>query len=126
MEENELNTERELLRQCRNIEILPLETEKARLFYANEAATRHLGKMELLCTKASRNQIELMELDKSGIAVAEYWTNLPPKEEFERKINEILIEARERLERRKSLPKDKAQKQLDYFYDSKDADIENK
>ena len=126
MEENELNTERELLRQCRNIEILPLETEKARLFYANEAATRHLGKMELLCTKASRNQIELMELDKSGIAVAEYWTNLPPKEEFERKINEILIEARERLERRKSLPKGKAQKQLDYFYDSKDADIEDK
>jgi predicted nuclease of restriction endonuclease-like (RecB) superfamily len=29
----------------------------------------------ILCTKASRNQIELMELDKSGIAVAEYWTN---------------------------------------------------
>jgi hypothetical protein len=33
----------------------------------------------ILCTKASRNQIELMELDKSGIAVAEYRTNLPPK-----------------------------------------------
>jgi predicted nuclease of restriction endonuclease-like (RecB) superfamily len=80
----------------------------------------------ILCTKASRNQIELMELDKSGIAVAEYWTNLPPKAEFERKINEILIEARERLERRKSLPKGKIQKQLDYFYDSKDADIEDK
>ena len=67
-----------------------------------------------------------MELDKSGIAIAEYWTNLPPKEEFERKIKEILIEARERLERRKSLPKSKAQKQLDYFYDSKDDDIEDK
>jgi len=80
----------------------------------------------ILCTKASRNQIELMELEKSGIAVAEYWTNLPPKEEFEKKINEILIEARERLERRKSLPKAKAQKQLDYFYDSKDADIDDK
>jgi predicted nuclease of restriction endonuclease-like (RecB) superfamily len=80
----------------------------------------------ILCTKARRNQIELMELEKSGIAVAEYWTNVPPKEEFERKINEILIEARERLERRKSFPKGKAQKQLDYFYDSKDDDIENK
>jgi predicted nuclease of restriction endonuclease-like (RecB) superfamily len=79
----------------------------------------------ILCTKASRNQIELMELDKSGIAVAEYWTNLPPKEEFERKIKEILIEAQERLERRKSLPKGKVQKQLDYFYDSKDADTED-
>jgi predicted nuclease of restriction endonuclease-like (RecB) superfamily len=74
----------------------------------------------ILCTKASRNQIELMELDKSGIAVAEYWTNLPPKADFERKIKEIITEAQERLERRKSLPIGKAQKQLDYFYDSKD------
>ncbi|MDR2716713.1 MAG: PDDEXK nuclease domain-containing protein [Treponema sp.] len=80
----------------------------------------------ILCTKASRNQIELMELDKSGITVAEYWTNLPPKTEFERKIKEILIEAQERLERRKSLPKGKIQKQLDYFYDPKDADMEEK
>jgi predicted nuclease of restriction endonuclease-like (RecB) superfamily len=79
----------------------------------------------ILCTKASRKQIELMELDKSGIAVAEYWTNLPPKEEFERKIKELLIEARERLERRKTLPKGNAQKQLDYFYDSKDDDNED-
>jgi predicted nuclease of restriction endonuclease-like (RecB) superfamily len=80
----------------------------------------------ILCTKASRKQIELMELDKSGIAVAEYWTNLPPKEEFERKIKEILIEAQERLERRKSLPKGKILKQLDYFYDSKDDDNDDK
>jgi predicted nuclease of restriction endonuclease-like (RecB) superfamily len=77
----------------------------------------------ILCTKASRNPIELMELDKSGIAVAEYWTNLPPKTELERKIKEILIEAQERLERRKSLPKGKVPKQLDYFYDSKDGDM---
>jgi predicted nuclease of restriction endonuclease-like (RecB) superfamily len=80
----------------------------------------------ILCTKASRNQIELMELDKSGIAVTEYWTNLPPKEEFERKIKELLVETQERLERRKSLPKGKTQKQIDYFYDSKDADMEDK
>ena len=78
----------------------------------------------ILCTKASRNQIELMELDKSGIAVAEYWTNLPPKEDFERKIKEILIEAKERLERRRSFPTGKANKQLDYFYDSKDDDLD--
>jgi len=78
----------------------------------------------ILCTKASRKQIELMELDESGIAVAEYWTNLPPKSEFERKIKEILIEAQERIERRKLLPIDKTQKQIDYFYDSKDDDSE--
>jgi hypothetical protein len=43
----------------------------------------------ILCTKASRDQIELMELDKEGIAVAQYWTQLPPKNEFERKISEL-------------------------------------
>ena len=58
----------------------------------------------ILCTEASRNQIELLELDKAGIAVAEYWTNLPPKNVLEKKITEILTEARERLERRKLLP----------------------
>ena len=46
----------------------------------------------ILCTEASRNQIELLELDKAGIAVAEYWTNLPPKNVLEKKLNEILIE----------------------------------
>ncbi|MDR0444601.1 MAG: PDDEXK nuclease domain-containing protein [Treponema sp.] len=78
----------------------------------------------ILCTKASRNQIELMELDKSGIAVAEYWTKLPPKAEFERKIKEILTEAQERLERRKLLPGNKTKKQLNYYYEPKDDDTE--
>lgn len=78
----------------------------------------------ILCTKASRNQIELMELDKSGIAVAEYWTDLPPKAEFERKINEILHEAQERLARRKTLKGGDVKKQIDYFYESKDDDVD--
>ncbi|MDR0563818.1 MAG: PDDEXK nuclease domain-containing protein [Azoarcus sp.] len=74
----------------------------------------------LLCTKASRDQIELLELDKAGIAVAEYWTVLPPKAELERKINEIMLEAKERLARRKSLSSFTAYKQIDYFYEPKD------
>jgi len=71
----------------------------------------------ILCTEASRGQIELLEMDKAGIAVAEYWTVLPPKNEFEKKIKEILIEAKERLERRKTLPAGKIQKQIEYFID---------
>jgi hypothetical protein len=71
----------------------------------------------ILCTEASRGQIELLEMDKAGIAVAEYWTVLPPKNEFEKKIREILIEAKERLERRKSLPSGQIQKQIEYFID---------
>jgi predicted nuclease of restriction endonuclease-like (RecB) superfamily len=76
----------------------------------------------ILCATASREKIELLELDKAGIAVAEYWTNLPPKAEFERKIKEMLAEARERLERRKSLPSGEIQRQIEYFYESKDED----
>ena len=33
--------------------------------------------------------------------VAEYWTELPPKKEFEQKIHAILVEAKERIERKK-------------------------
>jgi hypothetical protein len=40
----------------------------------------------ILCAGGSREKIELMEMDKAGIMVAEYWTTLPPKAEFEQKI----------------------------------------
>jgi hypothetical protein len=69
----------------------------------------------ILCTQANRAQIELMEMDKAGISVAKYWTELPPKAELEKKIKEILQEARERLEERKSLPKGKTKRQIEYF-----------
>jgi predicted nuclease of restriction endonuclease-like (RecB) superfamily len=76
----------------------------------------------ILCATANREKIELLETDKAGIAVAEYWTHLPQKAEFERKIQEILIEARERLHRRQSLPTTETQKQIDYFFEAKDDD----
>jgi predicted nuclease of restriction endonuclease-like (RecB) superfamily len=72
----------------------------------------------ILCTEASRDQIELMEMDRAGIAVAEYWTDLPPKVEFERKIREIYYEAQERLERRKMLTIGDGKKTVDYFIES--------
>ncbi|MCL2812615.1 MAG: hypothetical protein FWD25_12105, partial [Clostridia bacterium] len=76
----------------------------------------------ILCTKASRGQIELLELDKSGIAVSEYWTNLPPKAILEEKIQALLSEAQERLNRRRSLPQSSNKKATDYFYETKDED----
>ncbi|GHV77893.1 hypothetical protein AGMMS49942_27140 [Spirochaetia bacterium] len=57
----------------------------------------------ILCAGDSHEQIELLEMDKDGIMVAEYWTDLPPKKELEEKIHTLLIEARERLESRKLL-----------------------
>jgi len=78
----------------------------------------------ILCTEASRDQIELMELDKEGIAVAEYWTQLPPKHEFERKISQIYEEAKERLERRKLLTDSGIKRNIEYFYEQKQEDDE--
>ena len=75
----------------------------------------------ILCATANREKIELLKLDNAGIAVAEYWTQLPPKAVFERKIKEILEEAQERLARRKSFP-ESSTRQLDYFIDKKDED----
>jgi predicted nuclease of restriction endonuclease-like (RecB) superfamily len=55
----------------------------------------------ILCAEASREQIELLEMHKDGIMVAEYWTELPPKNELEARLHQALIEAKERIERRK-------------------------
>jgi predicted nuclease of restriction endonuclease-like (RecB) superfamily len=57
----------------------------------------------ILCAESSREQVELLEMHKDGIMVAEYWTELPPKKEMEEKIHNILIETRERMERKKLL-----------------------
>lgn len=57
----------------------------------------------ILCAESSREQIELLEMHKDGIMVAEYWTDLPPKRQFEEKIHLLLTEAKERIERKKLL-----------------------
>lgn len=54
----------------------------------------------ILCTEASREQVELLEMHKDGIVVAEYWTALPPKAELEARIQAIYREASERVARR--------------------------
>ena len=58
----------------------------------------------ILCSGGNREQIELLEMDRDGIVVAEYWTTLPPRAEFEQKIHAILTETRERLARRELPP----------------------
>ena len=77
----------------------------------------------ILCATANRKKVEMLKMDRAGIAVAEYWTELPTKAVFEQKIKEIMEEAQERLERRKALPATR-QKQIDYFIDQKDENEE--
>lgn len=57
----------------------------------------------ILCAAGSREQVELLEMHKDGIVLAEYWTDLPPKKEFEQKIHTLLREAQERQARRQLL-----------------------
>jgi len=57
----------------------------------------------ILCAEASREQVELLEMHKDGIVVAEYWPELPPKETLEQKLHTLLREARQRIETRKQL-----------------------
>ena len=54
----------------------------------------------ILCTETSREQIELLEMYKDGIVVAEYWTVLPPKAELQAHIQQVYEAAAERVARR--------------------------
>ncbi len=53
----------------------------------------------ILCAEKSNEQIELLEMGKNGIMVAEYWTDLPPKEKLEEKLHLLLKEAKARIQR---------------------------
>lgn len=54
----------------------------------------------ILCTGKKQEQIELLELDKTGIHVAEYLTVLPPREEFEQRLHLAITQSRARFENR--------------------------
>ena len=51
----------------------------------------------ILCAGKKQEQIELLELDRSGIHVAEYLTVLPPKEVLQTKLQDAIATARRRL-----------------------------
>jgi predicted nuclease of restriction endonuclease-like (RecB) superfamily len=55
----------------------------------------------ILCAERNKEQVELLEMHKDGIMVAEYWAVMPPKLELEAKLHQLLIEAKERIERNK-------------------------
>ncbi|MDP2604065.1 MAG: PDDEXK nuclease domain-containing protein [Deltaproteobacteria bacterium] len=51
----------------------------------------------ILCAGKKREQIELLELEKSGIRVASYWTKVLPRKLLQKKLHEAIRHARERL-----------------------------
>lgn len=57
----------------------------------------------ILCAESNKEQVELLDVHKDGIMVAEYWTVMPAKEELEAKLHQLLIEAKERIERNRRI-----------------------
>ena len=53
----------------------------------------------ILCAESNKEQIELLEIQKDGIMVAEYWTEMPSKQALQQKLHQLLIEAKERIAR---------------------------
>ncbi len=52
----------------------------------------------ILCAGKSEDHVELLQLSKSGIRVATYLTELPPKDVLERKLHEAIAMSRARIE----------------------------
>jgi predicted nuclease of restriction endonuclease-like (RecB) superfamily len=57
----------------------------------------------ILCAEGNKEQIELLQLEESGIRVAEYIMELPPKDVLKKKLHKIIQVERKRLENK---PKD--------------------
>ncbi len=57
----------------------------------------------ILCAEAGTEQVELLNMQKDNIMVAEYWTELPPKALLEAKLHSSLIEVRARLTEQRQL-----------------------
>lgn len=51
----------------------------------------------ILCADKSEEHVELLKLHKSGIRVAQYLTELPPRKLLEKKLHEAIRTAREKL-----------------------------
>jgi predicted nuclease of restriction endonuclease-like (RecB) superfamily len=52
----------------------------------------------ILCAGKSAEHVELLQVEKSGIRVATYWTKVLPKKQLVRKLHQAVTRARQRLE----------------------------
>jgi predicted nuclease of restriction endonuclease-like (RecB) superfamily len=63
----------------------------------------------ILCADKSAEHVRLLQLDASGIRVAQYLTELPPQELLERKLHDAIRLARQQLAHRVETPPDSVQ-----------------
>ncbi|MCF7911365.1 MAG: PDDEXK nuclease domain-containing protein [Candidatus Cloacimonetes bacterium] len=57
----------------------------------------------ILCTEAGTEQVELLNMQRDNIMVAEFWTKLPPKELIEQKLHNALIYVKNRISEKKMI-----------------------
>ena len=87
---------------------LKLDRFKAQFKGQMELYLRYLEKHEtekgeetpiglILCSEGSKEQIELLQLEKSGIRIAEYLVELPSKELLKRKLHKVIELEKKRL-----------------------------
>ncbi len=91
---------------------LKLDRFKAKYKGQMELYLRYLEKYEtekgeetpiglILCSEGSKEQIELLQLEKSGIRIAEYLVELPPKELLQKKLHNVIELEKKRLSAKK-------------------------
>jgi hypothetical protein len=88
---------RNLFRMVRFAEVFPDERIVSSLM--TQLSWPHLPIGIILCAGKKEETVRLLDLDKRGIQVSSYWTEVLPKEELERKLHEAVVLARERLAR---------------------------
>ena len=57
----------------------------------------------ILCAGKKKETVELLELEKSGIRVASYWTKVLPRKLLQKKLHEAIQHAREKLSQKEPL-----------------------
>ncbi|MEA2081457.1 MAG: PDDEXK nuclease domain-containing protein [Elusimicrobiota bacterium] len=106
-------------RKLKRLVVIDLKLGKFKASYKGqmELYLRWLGKYEtepgeqpplglILCAEGNNGQVELLQLDKSGIHVAEYLTALPPKKLLQEKLHKAVELAKRQIEQR-SINKEK-------------------
>jgi len=67
-------------------ELIAIKTDMQREFYT-QLCIKERWCVRVLCSEKQQEQIELLELNKGNIKVAEYFTQLPPKKLLAKKLN---------------------------------------
>ncbi len=99
-------------RKLKRLIVIDLKLGKFKAAYKGqmELYLRYLEKFEMqpgeksplgliLCTEGSKEQIELLQLDKSGIKVSEYLTELPDKKLLKQKLQKAIEVSKKSLDK---------------------------